>query len=90
MFKTGDWTIAELTKYLVDVKSTLTEEEIGRLRNTTAFTSENSKGSDSQKPVRYRAQDLYEPLDIFRRLQLPVIDWGANHKWRGFSEEGPC
>jgi hypothetical protein len=32
--------------------------------------------------------DLYEPVDIFRELGLPVIDWGADNRWRPMSDEG--
>jgi len=89
MIKTGDWTIADLTKYLVAVRSTLNDEEMQRLRLTAAFPSENGLANGKeQKPSRYRAKDLYEPLDIFRQLNLPVIGWGGQSKWRGSSDEG--
>ncbi|TFK45667.1 hypothetical protein OE88DRAFT_1668942 [Heliocybe sulcata] len=89
MIKTGDWTIADLTKYLVSVQTTLANEEITRLRNTSAFPRETYPGEDAEKnkTVRYKASDLYEPLDIFRELKLPVLDWGGQVKWRGSSEE---
>jgi hypothetical protein len=32
--------------------------------------------------------DLYEPVDLFRELGLPVIDWGADNQWRSESDEG--
>jgi hypothetical protein len=85
MIKTGDWTIADLIKYLVAVRSTLNEEEMQRLRNTPAFSSEDDHSGIIQQ--KRKAMDLYEPLDIFRQLKLPVIDWGTA-KWRGISEEG--
>jgi hypothetical protein len=89
MIKTGDWTIADLTKYLVSVRSTLNEEEMNRLRLTAAFPGETHQTSDKeQKRARHKAKELYEPLDIFRQLNLPVIDWGNQSKWRGSSEEG--
>lgn len=92
MIKTGDWTIADLTKYLVQVKSTLTPDEMARLTMTAAFSKERNSsddvGADGHKQVRYRAKQLYEPLDIFRQLGLPVIDWGSQPRWRGTSEEG--
>ena len=90
MIKTGDWTIADLTKYLVSVQYTLSPHEVERLRMTAAFTAEGKSTSlvASNKPTRYRASDLYEPLDIHRQLGLPVIDWGTHTKWRGTSEEG--
>jgi hypothetical protein len=90
MIKTGDWTISDLTKYLVSVQDRLDPLEINRLQLTPAFTAENfpvdqTKG---QRRPRYRAGDLYEPLDIHRQLRLPIIDWGAQTKWHGSSPEG--
>ena len=32
--------------------------------------------------------DLYEPIDTFRELGLPVMDWGADNRWRPTSDEG--
>ncbi|KAI0083802.1 hypothetical protein BDY19DRAFT_975723 [Irpex rosettiformis] len=90
MIKTGDWSIADLTKYLVAVQSTLTKEEIERLRLTPAFLKEKTAqdtSSQNGKPPRFTASDLYEPLDIFRELRLPIIDWGSKSKWRGSSDE---
>ena len=90
MIKTGDWTIAELTKYLVAVRSTLTETEMERLRMTAAFQKEQAieDGTPKTRVARYKASDLYEPLDVFRQLGLPIIDWGTQTKWRNNSEEG--
>ncbi|OBZ66504.1 hypothetical protein A0H81_13686 [Grifola frondosa] len=90
MIKTGDWTIAELIKYLVAVQTTLTPVEFNRLQMTSAFPKEQSAGSEApekQTVLRYKASELYEPLDVFRELHLPVIDWGIHPKWRGNSEE---
>lgn len=90
MIKTNEWTIADLTKYLVTVKATLTAEEMERLKVTAAFPKENRSESDigEVKRVRCQAKDLYEPLEIFRQLGLPVIDWGTQTKWRSSSDEG--
>ena len=85
MIKTGDWTVADLIKYLVNVQSTLSLSELDRLRATSAFSKEADIG---EKKARYRAVDLYEPQDLFRQLGLPIIDWGSNTKWRSSSEEG--
>ncbi|RPD65851.1 hypothetical protein L226DRAFT_529987 [Lentinus tigrinus ALCF2SS1-7] len=90
MIKTGDWTIAELIKYLVAVQSTLAPVEVERLRMTSAFPRErreDEKLPENGKPPRYRASELYEPLDVFRELKLPVIDWGTHPKWRSNSDE---
>lgn len=92
MIKTGDWTIAELVKYLVAVQSTLTQAEIDRLGATAAFTKEEQAAGDTTegRKTRYKASDLYEPSDVIRQLGLPVIDWGQHPKWRANSEEGGC
>ncbi|KAH9485292.1 hypothetical protein JR316_0002200 [Psilocybe cubensis] len=88
MIKTNEWTIADLTKYLVSVKGSLTDTEYQRLRATAAFPKESCDGShDNGKRVRYTASQLYEPLDIFRTLKLPIIDWGQQLKWKNSSEE---
>jgi hypothetical protein len=89
MIKTNEWTIADLTKYLVSVKGSLAPEEIERLKATSAFPTEIKDSEiNNNKKTRYRANQLYEPLDVFRSLALPVIDWGQNTKWRSSSEEG--
>ena len=89
MIKTGDWTIADLIKYLCSVQKTLMPVEIERLQKTSAFTKEMPLGADPvQAQVKYTASQLYEPSDIFRSLQLPIIDWGVHNKWRSSSEEG--
>jgi hypothetical protein len=97
MIKTGDWTIPDLIKYLVSVQSTLQPLEIDRLRLTPAFpeeaTIEQTKNADGtpMKVPKSKASDLYEPLDAFRNLGLPIIDWrdkDGKSKWRSNSEEG--
>lgn len=87
MIKTGDWTIADLIKYLVAVQQTLTPLEMDRLRLTAAFPEEATEGGKNQA-TKYKASDLYEPSDVFRRLKLPIIDWGSQTRWRPQSEEG--
>jgi hypothetical protein len=88
MIKTNEWTINDLTRYLVSVKSSLKEEEIRRLRLTAAFPKELSGEDGDPKPRRLKADQLYEPLPVFRHLGLPIIDWGTQTKWRSNSEEG--
>ena len=90
MIKTGDWSTAELIGYLVKVQSTLSPTELDRLRLTAAFAKEFPKGADAAEPPvkRYKASDLYEPSEICRKLDLPVIAWSTDAKWRGNSEEG--
>ena len=97
MIKTGDWTIPDLIRYLVSVRPTLQSNDIENLRRTPAFSEEataeqnrNEGGSPKTVP-KLKASDLYEPLDVFRNLGLPIIDWRGEddkHKWRSNSEEG--
>ncbi|KAI6041582.1 hypothetical protein EDC04DRAFT_1265243 [Pisolithus marmoratus] len=87
MIKTGDWTIPDLIGYLVSVKDDLSAEEISRLSATSAFTEEGGDIDVGTKRTRRRACELYEPVDIFRQLKLPVLDWGEKPKWKGTSEE---
>ena len=88
MVKTGDWSISDLVGYLVQVRDTLTTEEFARLASTAAFPKEGAPSAAGKKKPRYCARELYEPIDIFRQLELPVLDWGAKTKWRNNSEEG--
>ncbi|TCD69784.1 hypothetical protein EIP91_006320 [Steccherinum ochraceum] len=87
LIKTGNWTSAELLKYLVAVQSTLTATEMERLRMTAAFPRESGEAVDRTKVPRCKASDLYEPSDTFRQLGLPVLDWGGRSKWRPSSDE---
>lgn len=88
MVKTGDWSISDLVGYLVQVRDTLTTEEFAKLASTAAFPKEGAPPAVGQKNPRYCARELYEPVGIFRQLQLPVLDWGEKSKWRNNSEEG--
>ncbi|KAI0252773.1 hypothetical protein BJV78DRAFT_1198868 [Lactifluus subvellereus] len=93
MIKTGDWTISDLVKYLVSIQSTLSSQELERLRQTSAFTKDGAGKEQSalstpgRKVQRYKAMDLYEPVEIFRELGLPIIDWGVDNRWRQSSDE---
>jgi hypothetical protein len=87
MVETGNWSISDLIGYLVQVQNTVTPDEFSRLKSFNAFTVEGARGDMSQRR-RYRALDLYPPLDIFRQLQLPVIDWGEKSRWRNESDHG--
>ena len=92
MIATGDWTAFDLVKYLTSVRSFLTVPEIGHLSETPAFPKEGVgkeqlAAGTSAKVQPYRARDLYEPIDIFRDLDLPIVDWGKN-QWRPKLDEG--
>ncbi|CAL1709408.1 unnamed protein product [Somion occarium] len=87
MIKTGDWSTSELVKYLVAVQSTLSWEELERLRLTAAFPMEAGAATDKGKIPRGKASELYEPVDSLRELGLPILDWGTKTKWRPNSDE---
>ncbi|QRW13174.1 hypothetical protein RhiLY_12173 [Ceratobasidium sp. AG-Ba] len=89
MIHSGDWTAADLIKYLVAVRDTLTPLEIDRLKQTSAFMREEPLGEKNKDaaPKRFMAKDLYEPVDTLRGLGLPVLSWGEQAKWRSSSEE---
>ena len=97
MVKTGNWTIPDLIKYLVSVQSTLQPTEIETLRCTPAFPEEATvwqnmdEDGTPKKVSKFKASDLYEPLDVLRSLGLPIIDWRGKDgklKWNYNSEEG--
>ena len=95
MINTGDWGVQELVKYLVAVRSSLTDLEMTKLKQTPAFPRENEKKADDAPVERCKPSELYEPTDALRDLKLPVLDWGTQHKWRAGSDEGlrfcsPC
>ena len=87
MVKTGGWTIPDLVKYLA--KQAMPDEEMIRIFQTPAFPKQLYSDilSDQEPPQRFQASELYEPLDAFRELKLPVIDWGTT-RWRSSSEGG--
>ncbi|KAH8981254.1 hypothetical protein EDB83DRAFT_1390074 [Lactarius deliciosus] len=94
MIRTGDWTIPEFVKYLVSIQSDLTLRMLNDLRGMTAFPKEGTDKEPSAPTTssevqlqRHRIMDLYEPVDIFRELGLPIIDWGVDNTWERTSDE---
>ena len=93
MVETGDWTTYDLVNYLVSIQPTLISQEFERLRQTSAFLKETAREEQfaagaSREVQRYKAGDLYEPIDLFRDLGLPIIDWGADNQWDPKSNNG--
>jgi hypothetical protein len=93
MVETGDWSTYDLVNYLVSIQPTLTSQEFERLRETSSFPKEDEgreqlAAGASRKVQRYQAKDLYEPIDLFRELGLPIIDWGAKNQWDPKSNNG--
>lgn len=83
---TEDWTTFELVRYLVSVRSTLTPLEIERLSDIPTFRKEGA--GKEYKVQLHKAKVLYEPIDVFRELGLPIIDWGTDNQWEPLSNEG--
>lgn len=90
--------MADLVKYLVSVRDTLTAEEISKLKKTAAFplevkgVNQPTANHDTATVVKAKIErrmpsQLYEPTDTLRSLGLPLLDWG-NAKWKPTSEEG--
>jgi hypothetical protein len=93
MVETGDWTTYDLVNYLVSIQPTLTSQEFEHLRLISAFPKENAgreqlAAGAGWKVQRYKAEDLYQPIDIFREFGLPTIDWGADVQWESTSNNG--
>ena len=97
MVETGNWTVPDLINYLVSIHSKLKPVEFERLRDNPAFPEEataegNGNEDGTPKEIRkLKASDLYEPLDVFRALGLPTIEWrgrGGKHEWRPESKGG--
>jgi len=89
----GNWTTPDLVKYLVSTKSLWTTNDSAEFRRIPVFPEEATAGQKNEggTPKRFKASDLYEPLDVFRNLGLPIIDWqgkGGKYKWRSSSKEG--
>ncbi|KAJ3412284.1 hypothetical protein HDV05_000995 [Chytridiales sp. JEL 0842] len=82
----------QLVKYLASVQGKLTDTEISRLRVSSLFSKEQLAspvdGQPAKSTVRYRANELFAPLDSLRALELPLIEWPTKHKWRNGSDEG--
>lgn len=77
----------------MSIQAILTPQEFERLRQASAFPKEG--GGKEQLAAgthwnvqRYKAEDLYEPIDVFRELGLLTIDWGAGVQWESTSNNG--
>ena len=84
MVETGKWETSDLIDYLVQVADTLGPAEIAELKSYDAFAGEGGESSTSK--TRFRADELYPPIQIFRELHLRVVDW--KERWRETTPEG--
>ncbi|UZJ56469.1 hypothetical protein CBS101457_005789 [Exobasidium rhododendri] len=86
----GDWDVTQLITYLAANKETLSALEKDRLVKTAMFPKAGEVGPPGKdgKPriLRYRASQLYEPVDSLKSLGLPLLDWPGK-VWRAGSDE---
>ncbi|ORY08409.1 hypothetical protein K493DRAFT_272766 [Basidiobolus meristosporus CBS 931.73] len=92
-----NWDFMKLLKYLASVKSQLSEAEMEKLSQTPLFPARSLIGQSPTKapsaksqepsppPARFKASELYAPVEPLSNLGLPVIAWPD--KWRDSSEE---
>lgn len=92
MVQNSDWNAPDLARYLLNVKLNeggLAPNDVKSLRNIRCFKAEASSGLHADfGDRRFRLCDLYPPLDDFRHLTLPVIDWAIEIPWDESSDEG--
>ncbi|KAF8431325.1 hypothetical protein L210DRAFT_3651207 [Boletus edulis BED1] len=82
----GNWTVLDLIKYLVQEERSLTDDDISGLKLIKIFTKEDSEDS-SEENIGCCADELFPPVDTFRKLQLPIIEWSEKLEWRDTSSE---
>jgi hypothetical protein len=96
MIQTGDWDMHDLIRYLVAVQDSLSDLELSRLRETSAFMGEETvlfppngvEGHNAAVKKRFKPRELYEPTPALRNLGLPLLAWGSNRNWKPSNEEG--
>ncbi|KAJ6134249.1 hypothetical protein N7523_000571 [Penicillium sp. IBT 18751x] len=69
------WNHVDLIRYLTSVREDIPANDIQRLKETEICTAENRKGDRLPPSGRFKIAQLYEPKDVFRALDLPVIEW---------------
>ena len=65
--------------------------KLSTMRIVPAPSDFGNEDGTPKKVIRFKVSDLYEPLDTFRSLGLPTIDWQVKegrHEWSSNSEEG--
>ncbi|KAH6912025.1 hypothetical protein BKA70DRAFT_1266286 [Coprinopsis sp. MPI-PUGE-AT-0042] len=88
LFNTKQWTTAVVAKYLASVRSTLTDEEMERLRSARVFRQEpRTADVFRMSGARFVVSELHEPSDLCRKLELPVLHWDQSLKWDSQSNE---
>ncbi|KAG8950382.1 hypothetical protein FRC03_012900, partial [Tulasnella sp. 419] len=80
--ETGGWSTEDLVKYLASIRSLLTDADLEELRQKEVFRQEPMSNSGGRTVL----SNLHEPLSIFRKLRLPLLEWKAG-KWNSDSNE---
>ncbi|KAI5994116.1 hypothetical protein F5J12DRAFT_962838, partial [Pisolithus orientalis] len=86
LLSTGDWTVFQLVDYLAHKAPELASEDLSALKSSEIFTKESFQSNEEENTC-HRAGELYPPVDIFRRLRLPVIEWRGVSEWRDSSPQ---
>lgn len=79
MLTMGDWTALDLIDYLIQKESLMSFEDLTALESSAIFIKENLQSNEEN--TRHRACELFPPMDIFRKLRLPVIEWSGMSEW---------
>ncbi|KAH6568144.1 hypothetical protein BASA50_002410 [Batrachochytrium salamandrivorans] len=85
-----NWDQVQLIKYLASVQTKLSGQELSRLKVTPIFLSESTGDASvaldpNTVQPRYRACDLFTPIDSLRSLGLVLLQWTG--RWRPESLE---
>ncbi|KDQ08125.1 hypothetical protein BOTBODRAFT_48402 [Botryobasidium botryosum FD-172 SS1] len=94
MVATEDSSNFQLVKWLVHRKDTLTS---AHLKEAAMFLKKESSGEGLrpfpkaaptlQNSKRFTATQLYEPTEVLKQLDLPILDWDSDKKWQSDSGE---
>ncbi|KAI6017290.1 hypothetical protein BKA83DRAFT_30366 [Pisolithus microcarpus] len=86
MPSTGNWTMFNLIDYLVQEEPSLTSEDFSTLKSSKIFMRESLQGNEEENTC-HCIDKLYPPVDVFRRLRLPIIEWSGKSEWMDTSPE---
>jgi len=69
------WNHVDLIRYLTSVGEDIPSNDLQKLKETEICTAENRKGDRLPPSGRFKISQLYQPKDVFRALDLPIIEW---------------
>ncbi|KAL4877678.1 hypothetical protein BJY04DRAFT_230487 [Aspergillus karnatakaensis] len=76
------WSHVDLIRYLASVSNDIPTSDIRRLKDTSFCTAESRASRDDSNTLqhtRYKAEELFEPIDSLRTLGLPIIEWPGTY-----------